>query len=210
MLDNGKGKMFFPGEEWRVEAKKKAHTLSQKYNSLTEYQPEERKEVLLELFGELNEGVTFNAPITFHYGFHTKIGKNTFFNFNFTCQDDTEVIIGENCDFGPNVTICTPLHSMLSEERKALRCPDGSERRLCYALPVKIGDGCWICTNTVICPGVTIGDGCVIGAGSVVTRSIPPHSFAAGNPCRVIRKLSENDSMRLKPEILGDCEITEK
>ena len=207
MLEDGNGEMYFPTEEWRKEAKKKAHTLSQKYNSLTEYQSDERKKVLIDLFGELKDGVNFNAPITIHYGIHTKIGKNCFFNFNFTCQDDTYVYIGDNCDFGPNVTIVTPLHPMLSSERKALRCPDGSEKRLCYAKPVVIGDGCWICAGTTICPGVTIGKDCVIGAGSVVIDSIPDGCFAAGNPCRVIRKLGEADSMKNKPEILGDCKV---
>lgn len=209
MLDNGKGSLFSPAEEWRTEIKKRAHALNQKYNELTEYQPEERKEVLRELLGELNEGVSFNGPIRFHYGVHTKIGKNTFFNFNFTCQDDTEVTIGENCDFGPNVTIVTPLHPLLSNERKALRCPDGTEKRLCWAKPVVIGNGCWICANVTILPGVTIGDNCVIGAGSVVTRSIPANSLAVGNPCRVIRTLTEKDSLANMPEILGDCAVTD-
>lgn len=205
MLDNGKGSLFSPAEEWRTAIKKRAHALNQKYNELTEYQPEERKEVLRELLGELNEGVSFNGPIRFHYGVHTKIGKNTFFNFNFTCQDDAEVTIGENCDFGPNVTIVTPLHPLLSDKRKALRCPDGTEKRLCWAKPVVIGNGCWICANVTILPGVTIGDNCVIGAGSVVTRSIPANSLAVGNPCRVIRTLTEKDSLANMPEILGDC-----
>lgn len=209
MLNNGNGQLFYPSEEWRVEAKKKAHALNQKYNMLTEYQPDERKEVLTELLGELNEGVTFNGPIRFHYGIHTKIGKNTFFNFNFTCQDDVEVVIGENCDFGPNVTIVTPLHPMLAHERKALICPDGTARRLCWGKPVVIENGCWICANVTILPGVTIGKNCVIGAGSVVTHSIPENSFAAGNPCRVIRTLGENDSLKNSPEILGDCSVIE-
>ena len=207
MLEDGKGKMFFPGEKWRVEAKIKAHDLSKLYNTIPEGNEEERRRILTELFGELKEGVTFNGPIMIHYGIHTKIGKNCFFNFNFTCQDDTEVIIGDNCDFGPNVTICTPLHPMLSSERKALRLPDGSEKRLCHAKGVKIGNGCWICANVMICPGVEIGEGTVIGAGSVVIDSIPANSFAAGNPCRVIRTLGEKDSMSNFPEILGDCEI---
>lgn len=209
MLKDGNGEMFFPGEDWRVAIKKRTHMLNQRYNALPEDQPEARREILREILGELNENVGFQGPITFHYGRHTKIGKNTFINFNFTCQDDTEVTIGENCDFGPNVTIVTPLHPMLAEERKALRCPDGTARRLCYARPVHVGNGCWICANVTILPGVTIGDGCVIGAGSVVTRSIPAGCFAAGNPCRVIRKLDEGDSMRHKPEILGDCSVME-
>lgn len=207
MLDNNEGQLFSPAEEWRVKIKKKAHALNQKFNALTEDQPEERKEVLKELLGELNEGVSFNGPIRFHYGIHTKIGKNTFFNFNFTCQDDGAVTIGEFCDFGPNVTIVTPLHPMLSDERRRLMCPDGTAKRLCWAKPVVIGDGCWICANVTILPGVTIGENCVIGAGSVVTRSIPANSFAAGNPCRVIRTLTEDDSMENKTDILGDCAV---
>lgn len=209
MLNDGNGMMFSPAEEWRVERKKKTHKLNQTYNSLDEYDPEKRREVLREILGELNENVTFQGPITFHYGVHTKVGKNTFVNFNFTCQDDCEVTIGENCDFGPNVTIVTPIHPILPEERRALMCPDGAARRLCYAKPVHIGNNCWLCANVTVLPGVTIGDGCVIGAGSVVTHSIPPHSFAAGNPCRVIREITEADSMKHKPDILGDCNVIE-
>ncbi len=208
MTDN-KGKLFSPAEERRVEIKKRAHLLNDKYNALPESRTEERREILQELLGELNEGVSFNAPIRFHYGVHTKIGKNCFFNFNFTCQDDAEVTIGENCDFGPNVTIVTPLHPMLAGERKRLKCPDGSEKRLCWGEPVNIGDNCWICAGVTILPGVTIGKNCVIGAGSVVTRSIPENSLAAGNPCRVIRTLSEKDSLVNRPEILGDCSVIE-
>ena len=209
MLNNGNGMMFSPAEDWRVEIKKRTHMLNQKYNALTEYQPEERKEILREILGELNENVVVQGPITFHYGRHTKVGKGTFINFNFTCQDDTEVTIGEYCDFGPNVTIVTPIHPMLVTERQALLCPDGVSRRLCYAKPVHIGNGCWIGANVTILPGVTIGDNCVIGAGSVVVKSIPANSFAAGNPCKVIRTITEADSMKHKPEILGDCQVIE-
>ena len=207
MLHDGKGLMFLPTEDWRMEIKRRTHMLNQKYNALTEYQPEERKEILREILGELNENVVLQGPITFHYGRNTKIGKNTFINFNFTCQDDAEVVIGENCDFGPNVTIATPIHPMLADERRQLMCPDGVGRRLCYAKSVHIEKGCWICANVTILPGVTIGEGCVIGAGSVVTHDVPANSFAAGNPCRVIRTLTEADSMKNKPEILGDCSV---
>ena len=207
MLDNGNGFLFSPAEPWRKERKRKTHNLNLDYNRLYEDQTQEREAILREILGELNEGVFLQGPITFHYGVHTKIGRGTFINFNFTCQDDTQVTIGEHCNFGPNVTIVTPLHPMLAAERRAIRTPDGRDLRLCWAKPVSVGNDCWLGANVVVCPGVTIGDNCVIGAGSVVTRSIPANSFAAGNPCRVIRTLTEADSLKNRPEILGDCEI---
>lgn len=207
MLNDENGIMFSPGEEWRTAIKRKTHSLNLKYNVLDDDMRNERNAILKEILGEMGENVYFQGPITFHYGKHTKVGKNTFVNFNFTCQDDTSVTIGENCNFGPNVTIVTPLHPMLANERDSLLCPDGVARRLCYAKPVSVGNSCWICANVTILPGVTIGDNCVIGAGSVVTHSIPENSFAAGNPCRVIRTLGEADSLANKPEILGDCSV---
>ena len=124
-------------------------------------------------------------------------------------QDDAEVTIGDDCNFGPNATIVTPIHPLLANERNKIRTPEGAERRLCYAKPVHIGNSCWFGASVTVCPGVTIGDNCVIGAGSVVTRDIPPNSFAAGVPCRVIRTLSDADSMKHKPEILADNEVIE-
>ena len=207
MLSNNNGLLFSPAEPWRKERKLKTHNLNLDYNRLYEDRTEERKAILTEILGELSDGVFVQGPVTFHYGVHTKIGKGTFINFNFTCQDDAPVTIGENCNFGPNVTIVTPVHPMLADERRLLRCPDGSEKRLCWAKPVQIGNDCWLGANVVVCPGVTIGDNCVIGAGSVVTRSVPANSFAAGNPCRVIREITQADSLRNKPEILGDCAV---
>lgn len=93
---------------------------------------------------------------------------------------------------------------MLPDERRFMLDGNGVPKHFCYAKPVRIGNDCWFGANVVVCPGVTIGDGCVIGAGSVVTRDIPPLSFAAGNPCRVIREITEADSMVRKPEILAD------
>ena len=159
------------------------------------------------MLAEFGEGSFMQGPVFFHYGKHTKIGKRCFFNYNLTIQDDAPVVIGDDNNFGPNVTIVTPVHPMLPDERRVILDRDGTPRHLCYARPVTIGNDCWLGANVVVCPGVTIGDGCVIGAGSVVTRSIPPNSFAAGNPCRVIRELSETDSMQYKPEILADNQI---
>lgn len=84
---------------------------------------------------------------------------------------------------------------------------DINKKRLCYAKPVKIGNGCWLGANVTVCSGVTIGNGCVIGAGSVVTRNIADNTFAAGVPCKEIRKITEEDSMKYKPEILGESKV---
>lgn len=195
------GKVFSPGDPELVAIKKKAHDLNMEYNKTYEDETEKRAEILKELLGGAGENCRFQGPITFHYGKHTTVGKNFFANFNFTVQDDGLVTIGDNCNFGPNVTIVTPIHPMIAAERRYLKGEDGKPHRLCYAKPVKIGNDCWFGANVVVCPGVTIGDGCVIGAGAVVTRDVPPNSFAAGNPCRVIREITEADSMANKPEI---------
>ncbi len=201
------GILFWPGDPALKVIKLKTHNLNCDYNQTHEDEVEKRAAILKEILGELGEGSFIQGPIFFHYGKHTRIGAHFFGNFHLTIQDDAEVTIGDHCDFGPNVTIVTPLHPMLPSERAAMRTESGDIRRLCYAKPVHIGHHCWLGASVTVCPGVTIGDGCVIGAGSVVTRDIPPHSFAAGVPCRVIRPLTETDSMKWKPEILSDCRI---
>ncbi|MEY8574782.1 sugar O-acetyltransferase [Oscillospiraceae bacterium 21-37] len=201
------GVLFCPGEPELVAIKRKTHNLNVDYNQTHEDEVEKRAAILSEIIGEMGEGVRIQGPIAFHYGKHTKIGKNFFANFNFTVQDDGEVTIGDDCNFGPNVTIVTPVHPMVASERRLMRTGAGEEKRLCYAKPVHIGNDCWFGANVTVCPGVTIGDGCVIGAGSVVTRDIPANSFAAGVPCRVIREITEADSMVHMPEVLADNQV---
>ncbi len=201
------GIVFCPGDPELVALKLRTHNLNVDYNNTYEDEYEKRAAILGEILGEMGEETRIQGPIAFHYGKHTKIGRNFFGNFNLTIQDDGEVTIGDRCNFGPNVTIVTPIHPMVPEERNALLGPDGKPKRLCYAKPVHIGSDVWLGANVVVCPGVTIGDGCVIGAGAVVTRDIPPRTFAAGNPCRVIREITEQDSMAHKPEILADSTV---
>lgn len=201
------GILFSPASPDLKAIKLRTHKLNLDYNRTYEDETEKRAEIIHAILGEMGAGTFFQGPITFHYGIHTRVGRNCFFNFNLTVQDDAEVTIGDNCNFGPNVTIVTPVHPMLPDERREMLCADGVKRALCYAKPVHIGNDCWFGANVVVCPGVTIGNGCVIGAGSVVVKSIPANSFAAGNPCRVIRELSEADSMIYKPEILGDNRV---
>lgn len=204
------GQLFSPGDATLRAIKLKAHNLNVDYNKTYEYETEKRAAILSELVGEMGEGSFIQGPVTFHYGVHTTIGKRFFGNFNLTIQDDAKVTIGDDCSFGPNVTIVTPVHPMIASERRLMRNEDGEIRHMCYAKPVSIGNDCWLGANVVVCPGVTIGDGCVIGAGAVVTKDVPPNSFAAGNPCRVIREITEADSMMNKPEILAGCSIIEE
>lgn len=190
------GMLFASEEPELVEKKQKAHRLSQEFNLLYEEDTEKREQILKNLLAEVGEGTLMLGPIHFHYGCHTRIGADCFMNFNFTVQDDAMVTIGSHNNFGPNVTIVTPMHPMLAQERRGMVCSDGVERFLCYAKPVTIGNDCWFGANVTVCPGVTIGDNCVIGAGSVVTRDIPSNSFAAGVPAKVIRTITDQESVR--------------
>ncbi len=189
------GGLFSPGMPELTEMKLKAHRLSREYNALDEEDVRGRERILREMLDSIGEESYITGPVYFHYGCHTRIGRCFFAAFHLTVQDDARVTIGDHCSFGPNVTIVTPLHPMRSDERRSIRCRDGQERHVCYARPVVIGNDCWFGANVVVCPGVTVGDNCVIGAGSVVTRSIPADSFAAGVPCRVIRPITKDDTL---------------
>ena len=131
-----------------------------------------------------SEGAFINPPFYCDYGKHIEVGKNFFANYNCTILDVATVKIGDNCQMAPNVAIYTAGHPVHPVSRNSAYE---------YGIPVEIGNNCWIGGNTVILPGVHIGDNCVIGAGSVVTKDIPDWSIAAGNPCKVIRKITEED-----------------
>ena len=121
------GIVFCPGDPELVALKLRTHNLNVDYNNTYEDEYEKRAAILGEILGEMGEGTRIQGPIAFHYGKHTKIGRNFFGNFNLTIQDDGEVTIGDRCNFGPNVPIVTPIHPMVPEERNALLGPDGSQ-----------------------------------------------------------------------------------
>lgn len=145
------------------------------------------EEAVKDLFGKA-EGAFVNPPFYCDYGSHIEVGKNFFANYNCTILDVAKVTIGDNCQMAPNVAIYTAGHPVHPVSRNS-----GYE----YGKEVTIGDNVWIGGNTVICPGVHIGDNVVIGAGSVVTKDIPAWSIAAGNPCRVLRKITDDDRRKL-------------
>ena len=182
------GEMYDPNDEELVALRKKCHNLCREYNSLSEDSPR-RIEILKEMGIKLGNNVFLQGPIYFDYGCFVSIGDNSYANFNFTILDTCPVTIGKNVFMGTGVSILTALHPMKYEERNQYKSEKGYMTDKEYGKPITVGDNCWIASSVTICPGVTIGEGCVIGAGSVVTRSIPKDSFAAGNPCKVIRKI---------------------
>lgn len=195
------GKIYDPSDKELEKKRMKAHRLSKDYNNTYEDEWEKRKEIIEQLIPNMGENTYLLGPIQFDYGVFKTFGKNCFANFNFTVLDCCPVTIGNDVFFGPNCSIMTPLHPFISDERKMRVKEDGTLYDLEYAAPIIIEDGCWLASNVIVCGGVTIGKGSVIGAGSVVTRNIPSGVFAAGNPCRVIREITSEDSIELKKDL---------
>ena len=194
------GKIYDPSEPELVGLRQKAHRLCLEYNQLPETD-KKRDELMWELGVAGGENAYFQGPVQFDYGCFTTVGEGFYANFNFTCVDCCPVTIGDNVFVGPNVSLLTPVHPFRWQDRNPYKKPDGTVTDKEYARPITIGDNCWIAGNVSVCGGVTIGEGSVIGAGSVVTRDIPPHSLAAGVPCRVIREITEADSLENHPEL---------
>ena len=193
------GQLYDPADPELCELRLKARKLVRQYNLTDEDEPDRQQELLKALLPNTAEMPALQAPVCFDYGCNTTFGKYSGANFNFTCLDVCPITVGDNVLIGPNVTLASPMHPLLPEERNVRQREDGSIYNLEYAKPIVIENDCWLAANVVVCGGVTIGEGSVIGAGSVVTRSIPPHSLAAGSPCRVIRQLTEQNRME-KPE----------
>lgn len=154
------------------------------FNMLPPAQYQKRTELLKALLGKTGEEIHIEAPFHCDYGWNIEVGENFYANYNLTVLDVGKVTIGKNAQIAPNVSIYTAGHPVHPDSRNS-----GYE----YGIPITIGDNVWIGGNTVILPGVTIGNNVVIGAGSVVSKDLPDDVIAVGNPCRVIRKITEND-----------------
>lgn len=170
------------------------------YNHTRPTQGEKRAALLREMFAEIGDGCYIEPPLHANWGGrHVHFGKNVYANFHLTLVDDTDIYVGDDTMFGPNVTVATAGHPILP----ALR-----EQVYQYNMPVVIGRNCWIGAGAILLPGVHIGDGTVIGAGSVVTKDIPANVVAVGNPCRVLRPIDERDReyyfqhRKIPPELL--------
>lgn len=166
--------------EERRENKKKIY----RYNQLSPDEGEEQDKLIRSIIGKCGESIFIEQPFHCDYGSNIEVGNNFYANYNLTILDVGKVMIGENAMIAPNVSIYTAGHPIHPDSRNS-----GYE----YGISITIGDNVWIGGNVVINPGVHIGNNVVIGSGSVVTKDIPDNAIAVGNPCKVIRYITEED-----------------
>ena len=175
------GELYDPLDPQLVAGRERARDLCQALNATREGESDIRRQILDELFARGGDTVWMQPPFFCDYGSNIFLGERVFFNFNCVVLDVCPIRIGDYTLFGPAVQIYTPMHPFNAELR----------RREESGKPVEIGSDVWVGGGAIILPGVRIGSRAVIGAGSVVTRDVPDGVFAAGNPCRVIRTITE-------------------
>ena len=185
LLQSGKVYNDFSDElfERRIHAKK----LFREYNKSDDSETQKRNKIMKELFGAVGEKVWIEPDFRCEYGSNIFIGNNVYINFGCIILDCAKISIGNDVLFGPNTGLYAANHAIDAEQRL-----NGN----CLGKPITIGNRVWLCGDVKIVGGVTIGDNSVIGAGSVVTKDIPSGVVAAGNPCRVIRKITEADKTK--------------
>ncbi|RMG68299.1 MAG: sugar O-acetyltransferase [Bacteroidetes bacterium] len=174
------GELYVAADPELVAMRRQARDLIFSFNRTAPGEIEQREGLLRQLFGKIGPQFEIEPPFHCDYGCHIYAGDQFFMNFNCVILDVNTVHIGDQVMFGPNVQIYTASHPLEAAERAK-----GPE----LGFPVRIGNRVWIGGGAIICPGVTIGDDTTIGAGAVVTRDIPAGVFAAGNPCRVVKKI---------------------
>lgn len=157
--------------------------LCRDYNELRPRETKAREILLRKILGSSKEGLLVEQPFYCDYGYNIHVGKNFYANFNLVILDEATVTFGDNVFIAPNCGFYTAGHPLDARERN---------KGLEYARSISVGDNVWFGAGVSVLPGVTIGDNCVIGAGSVVTRDIPSDSVAVGNPCKVIKKISND------------------
>ena len=175
-----------------LKGKARASEWCAKYSAIPYERRSDRYRMLKELFGAVGSNVSVGGGFTCGFGTNIYVGSNVSINYNCTFIDCNRITIGNDVLIAPCVHLTTATHPVELADRLTPNwsAESGEYRWRTYALPIKIGNGCWRGANVVILPGVTIGDGAVIGAGSVVTKDIPANVVAAGTPCRVLREIN--------------------
>lgn len=159
------------------------------YNQLRPSRKAERQQLIRKLFGKTGQNFLIEQPFYCDYGYNIEIGENFYANVNCVMLDGAKIQFGDNVFIAPHCGFYTAGHPLDVTQRN-----QGLE----YAYPIRVGNNVWIGANVCVLPGVSIGNNCVIGAGSVVNKDIPDNSLAVGNPCKVIRTLTEEDKNKYK------------
>lgn len=170
-----------------VEERKVAQNLCFQLNQTSPMDATKRQDILEKLFDQKLEGVEVISPLICDYGTLTHLGRDVFINSNTYFMDGGRITIGNNVFIGPNSGFYTAAHPVDYASRNI-----GLEK----ATPIVVGDNVWIGAHVAVMPGVEIGEGCVIGAGSVVTRDIPPNSLVMGTPARIVREIDQTDQIK--------------
>ena len=179
------GMLYDPGDEAILKEQRSFQDRLWAFNQLKPSETEEKEAYMKQVFAQCGDGCYIELPFRANWGgHHLHLGHGVYVNYNLTIVDDGHIYIGDNVMIGPNVTIATGNHPIEPALRK---------QGLQFNQDVHIGENAWIAAGVIICPGVHIGKNAVIGAGSVVTRDIPDMVVAAGVPCRVLRKVTEED-----------------
>ena len=177
--------LYLPNDPSIVEEQTRCLEKLYDYNQTRPGEGARRRALLQEMFAEFGEDSYIEPPLHANFGGKfVHFGKNVYANFNLTLVDDTHIYVGDCTMFGPNVTVATAGHPILPQLRA-----QGYQ----YNASVHIGKNCWIGAGAILLPGVTLGDNVVVGAGSVVTKDLPDNVVAVGNPCRVLRPITDND-----------------
>lgn len=190
------GLLYDVFEQELTDIKDRTYGLVSELSRASHFDTEYVMSLVRKIVAKIGQDSYIVPPFRCDYGDHVFIGNNTYINYNCCFLDSAKVTIGDYVYMGPNCNIFTPCHPIHYELRK--------EKVTEYALPVTVGSHSWIGGDVVITPGVTIGENCVIGAGSVVTKDIPDNSIAVGNPCKVIRQISDKDREYINSLILDD------
>lgn len=179
------GRLYYANDSELAKEQEKQMELLYEYNHTRPSEGEKRDSLMREMFAEVGENCYIEPPLHANWaGKFVHMGKGVYANFNLTLVDDAEIFIGDHVMFGPNAVVCTGTHPV---------CPEFRKKQAQYNLSVKIGNNVWVGAGAVILPGVTVGENSVIGAGSVVTKDIPDNVVAVGNPCRVLRAITQED-----------------
>lgn len=188
------GYLYNPTDKTILLKHVRALRLCEKYNKTSILNILKQKRILKKLIPNSSGDMTMMTPIHAEYGENLIIGKDFFSNFNCMFLDVAKITIGNGVMLGPNVTLATPMHPLLSSERIIQDFPTG-HHDLEYAKPITIKDNVWIASGVTVCGGVTIGENSIVGAGSVVLSDVPPSVLVAGVPAKVIRQLDDKDKI---------------